>query len=301
MGLTSSKPQNILSGPRGPAHRDAYALVTGATSGIGRDLAHELCSRGLNIIVHGRDSTRLQVLVKELRAQHPACDVKGFVLDAATAFNASGEATNEAREAIASVSGLKIKVLVNNVGMGHNPAKDFIAFTEQTPALVATIIQVNISFMTFLTHALLPGMQEHATAADPSFIINAGSLADLGLPWVSVYSGAKAYIGGFSKGLDSELKGEGQHVEVISALIGDTDSDGHKVGTSLFTPASKDMARMIIDSAAGSGPVVRAPYWGHRFQIWLCSIQPYRLLQKGMIYNVAGLREKNGLVTKKQV
>lgn len=96
------------------------------------------------------------------------------------------------------------------------------------------------------------------------------------------------------------MKGEGKHVEVISALIGDTDSDGHKVGASLFTPASDDMANMILNSAAGTGTVARVPYWGHLVQLWLCKLQPYRLLQKGMIYNVTEPREKNGLVLKKQ-
>lgn len=300
MGLTSSKPSNVLSQSSASGQEKAYALVTGATSGIGRDLVNELCQRGLDVIVHGRDSERLSAVVKELRQQHPSCEIQALLLDAATAFTASGEPTEETRDAIASIKGLKIKVLINNAGFGHNPAKDFITFTAQSPALIARLIHVNISFMTFLTHAFLPTLQRTATQKDPSFIINSGSLAELGLPWVSVYSGAKSYITGFSKALDSELKGEGQHVEVISALIGDTDSDGHKVGTSLFTPSSPDMARLILNSAGGTGPVVRVPYWGHLVQLWLCNVQPYRLLQKGMIYNVAGLREKYGLVSKKQ-
>ncbi|KAF4983041.1 hypothetical protein FZEAL_1441 [Fusarium zealandicum] len=255
MGLTLSSPRNVLS-PGSPSPQNAYALITGATSGIGRDLADDLCQRGLNVIIHGRDDAKVERVVQQLRDQHPSCEVKGLVLDAATAFSASGEPKEATWNALAWVKDVNLKVLVNNVGVGHDPTKDFVVFTDQTPA--------------------------SANSSDPSFIINSGSLAEQGLPWISVYSGTKAYIMGFSKGLDTELKGEGQHVEVISALIGDTDSDGHKVGTSLFTPSSKAMAGMILDSAAGAGSV------------------PYRLLQKGMIYNVAGLREKNGPVRKKQ-
>ena len=301
MGLTSSKPQTVLSGQQGSRAEKAYALVTGATSGIGRDLADELCSRGLNIVIHGRDSVRLDAVTEQLRQLYPSCEIRSFVLDAATAFEASGDATEEAQKSIDSISNLNLRVLVNNVGIGHNPTKDFIAFTEQTPAQIAQLLHVNISFMTFITHALLPTLQKNATPSDPSFIINSGSLAEQGLPWMSVYSGTKAYITGFSKALDTELRGERQPVQVISALIGDTDSDGHKVGTSLFTPSSKDMAKMIVNSAAGSGAVVRTPYLGHLIQLWLCKVQPYRLLQTGMIYNISGLREKNGLATKKAV
>ncbi|EEU43576.1 uncharacterized protein NECHADRAFT_82502 [Fusarium vanettenii 77-13-4] len=300
MGLAGSKPRNVLSHPPTAGHDKAYALVTGATSGIGRSLAVELCRRGLNVIVHGRDPVRLDALIKDLREQYPSRDIRGLVLDAATAFTASGETGQEAWNALFSITDLNLKILVNNVGIGHNPTKDFITFTEQTPAQITQLIQVNISFMTFLTYALLPTLQRNATTNSPSFVMNSGSLAELGLPWVSVYSGTKGYITAFSKALDTELKGEGKHVEVISALIGDTDSDGHKVGTSLFTPSSDNMASMILDSAAGTGAVARVPYWGHLIQLWLCKLQPYRLLQKGMIYNVTGLREKNGLVAKKQ-
>lgn len=303
MGLTSSKQNNVLSPGQGAATRSQnYALVTGATSGIGRDIAHEICRRGLSIIVHGRDAARLQALAEELRKEYPDSDVKTLLLDAATAFSATtGEMSDSARSSVSSVtSDLKLKVLINNVGIGHDPTKDFIGLAAQTPAQIARLIQVNISFMTFLTHLLLPSLQANATKDDPSFIVNSGSLAELGLPWISVYSGAKAYVTGFSKALDSEMRGEGQHVHVVAALIGDTDSDGHRVGESLFTPSSGNMAKMILDSAAGGGAAVRVPYWGHWIQLWLCRIQPYRLLQMGMIMNVAGLREKNGLASKKQ-
>ncbi|KAJ4251549.1 hypothetical protein NW762_011539 [Fusarium torreyae] len=300
MGIVSSKPQNVLSSSTSSRREGAYALITGATSGIGRDLANELCKRGLNVIIHGRDPQRLKAVEAELRDQYPSCEVRHLLLDASTAFTAHGEANGEARRSLESIKDLKIKVLVNNVGIGHNPIKDFVAFEEQTPAQITKLIHINISFMTLLTHTLLPTLKWNASSESPSFIINAGSLAELGLPWVSVYSGTKAYVSGFSKALDTELKGEGYHVEVVSSLIGDTDSDGHKVGTSLFTPSSKDMAGMILTSAASSGAVVRIPYWGHLIQLWLCRIQPYRLLQKGMIYNITDLRENNGLATKKQ-
>ncbi|KAF4969485.1 hypothetical protein FSARC_3271 [Fusarium sarcochroum] len=300
MGIVSSKPQNVLSSSTTSKREGAYALVTGATSGIGRDLANELCNRGLNVIIHGRDPERLQAVGEELRERYPSCEVRDMLLDASTAFTASGEANDETQKSLEWVKDLNIKVLVNNAGIGHNPAKDFISFDEQTPTQITKLIHVNISFITLLTHALLPALKRNASSQSPSFIINAGSLAELGLPWVSVYSGTKAYITGFSKALDTELKGEGCHVEVISSLLGDTDSDGHKVGTSLFTPSSEDMAGMILTSAAASGAVVRIPYWGHLIQLWLCKIQPYRLLQKGMIYNITELREKNGLVAKKQ-
>lgn len=290
MGLMSSKPTSVLQSAS--AHPNSYAIVTGATSGIGRDIANELCRRGFHLVIHGRNPDKVEALKAELGGKYPDRDIQGLIIDAAAA-------ADSAFDAVSTITHLNIKLLVNNVGCGHNPVTDFITFTQQSRAQIARLIHVNVSFMTFFTHALLPTLQKSASKESPSFVINCGSLSELGLPWVSVYSGAKAYVSAFSKALDSELKGEDQHVNVISALIGDTDSDGHKVGTSLFTPSSERMACMIIDAAASrSGPVVRVPYLGHWFQMWLCKLQPYRLLQMGMIYNVKGLREKNGLATK---
>lgn len=295
MGLFSSAPANVLAAPRGEG-RDAsnapWAIVTGATSGIGRDIAHELCSRGFNVVVHGRDSKRLEELAEALRAEH-GVQTKTLLLDASTAFDATSDAAT--RQTLAELlAGLKnLRVLINNVGTGHEPS-GFKLFEQQSAADITALLNVNLVFTTHLTHALLPALRATATlaAGDLSFVVNAGSLADVGLPYAAVYSGAKAYVRALSRALDTELHADGAGVRVVAAVIGDTDSDGHRVGTGAFTPSSRDMARMMVDGAAGSAGGVFWPYWPHKVQEGLCAAQPYWMLRAGMALHFKELLAK---------
>jgi short-subunit dehydrogenase len=222
--------------------------VTGATRGIGRDITQELCIRGFNVIVHGRNTSRLDELCELLRVDY-GVKAEPLLLDAAIAFNIESAALT--REKLAFLKQLNIKVVVNNVGTGHAP-EELKQYEQQSFQEVQNIINVNVLFMTYFTHALLPLLKRNAAAEDPSFIINAGSLADIGLPYSSVYSGTKAYVRAYSRALDTELSAEDAHVRVVASIMGETDSDGHRVGTNLMTTRSKDMARMVLQSAAKS-------------------------------------------------
>jgi 17beta-estradiol 17-dehydrogenase / very-long-chain 3-oxoacyl-CoA reductase len=183
----------------------------------------------------------------------------------------------------------KFTVLINNVGFGHKPAKDFSPFTSQSRD---EILDVNIRFTTHLTHFFSPILGANSTPTKPCLILIAGSLAQIGLPWVPVYSATKSYITTFSRALDTELKGEGVNLDVVASVIGDTDTPGHRVGTSLFTPSSAMMAKSILDDA-GRGDVVDVPYLAHILQHLLCDIQPFWLLQKGLIANLKAVVRKS--------
>ncbi|KAK8034512.1 Very-long-chain 3-oxoacyl-CoA reductase [Apiospora rasikravindrae] len=276
-----------------PGHTGiAWAVLTGATTGIGRDIAHDLCGRGFNLIVHGRSESRLGELAKTLRADH-GVEVRTLLLDASTAFNPESYA--QTRAAITELESLNVRVLVNNVGTGHAP-EGFKPFDQQTAQNISTVLNVNVTFMTHLTHALLPVLKKGAATGgpkDPSFVINAGSLADMGLPYAAVYAGTKGYLRAFSLALDTELHAEGANVHVVASIIGDTDSDGHRVGVNLFTPSSRDMARMVVQSAAASTGGAVLPYWLHSLQEWMCALQPYWMLRVGMGVHMKALVEKH--------
>ncbi|KAK8038039.1 Very-long-chain 3-oxooacyl-coA reductase [Apiospora phragmitis] len=291
MGIFSSTPSNVLVQPRNTpgAPSTAWAVLTGSTTGIGRDIAHELCSRGFNVVIHGRNEGRLEELAKTLQADH-GVRVVTLLLDASTAFNP--ESYSQTRAAVAELESLNVRVLVNNVGTGHAP-EGFKPFDRQTAQDVSTVLNVNVAFMTHLTHALLPALKKSAGGPkDPSFVVNAGSLADMGLPYAAVYAGTKGYMRAFSLALDTELHAEGAHVHVVASIIGDTDSDGHHVGVNLFTPSSRDMARMVVQSAAASGGGVVLPYRLHSLQEWMCALQPYWMLRAGMGMHMKALVEK---------
>ncbi|KAH8657669.1 hypothetical protein BX600DRAFT_438860 [Xylariales sp. PMI_506] len=294
MGIFASTTSNVLSSPK--RDRDAstapWAVVTGATTGIGRDLAHELASRGFNVVIHGRSASRLEELAELLAAEY-GIQTKTLLLDASTAFSA--EFYSRTREAIAEIETLDVKVLVNNVGTGHDPT-GFEPFEQNSAQDIDTVMNVNMTFMTHFTRVLLPTLKKHAAQTDPSFIVNAGSLADMGLPYMCVYAGTKAYARAFSVALDMEMHAEGFPIHVIASIIGDTDSDGHRVGVNLMTPSSRDMARMVIDSAAASRGGSVLPYRLHTVQQWMCSLQPYWMLRAGVAIHMRTLVSRDKTV-----
>jgi 17beta-estradiol 17-dehydrogenase / very-long-chain 3-oxoacyl-CoA reductase len=273
-----SRTQNVLDSLSADTKsgEPSWALVTGATSGIGWDLSRELCRQGFNIIIHGRNASRLNKLCELLREEY-GVRAEPLHLDASTAFTTQSEASTRQK-----VDSFNIKLLVNNVGTGH--AVELLKpFEQQSTHEITRILNVNVTFMTLLTQALIPLLKKHATATSPSIIINAGSLADIGLPYLSVYSGTKAYIRAYSRALDVELSAEHSNIRVVASIVGDTDSDGHRVGVNVTTPSSQDMARMIIKSAAKSAGGAVVPYIVHSLQERLCNLQPYWLLKVGLI------------------
>lgn len=86
----------------------AWALVTGASDGIGKGFAQELCQRGFNVVIHGRNENKLQGVADELRKQWPDASISIAVLDA---YPITEKALDEM---VASLSELPITVLVNN-------------------------------------------------------------------------------------------------------------------------------------------------------------------------------------------
>ncbi|KAF2148607.1 NAD(P)-binding protein [Myriangium duriaei CBS 260.36] len=285
----------ILQYSAGAATSDKtpWAFVTGSTSGIGLSIACDLCNRGFNVFIHGRDQGRLHTAVDRLTKDYPSVNVRAILLDSRNAFLPDGRPSSKTSEGLAQLTSKNLRLLVNNVGCGHNPKSDFAALIDQTSTEISTIIDVNIKFMVYLTQFLLPHLHENAvsdTLKYKSLVINAGSLAELGLPWVAVYSGSKAFITAFTKALDTELQGDDRQVKAVMALIGDTDTPGHSVGKNLFTPSGEEMGRMVVLAAAKA--VVVVPSWAHWLQYLLCIAQPFWLLQKGFIHTLKLVKRK---------
>jgi 17beta-estradiol 17-dehydrogenase / very-long-chain 3-oxoacyl-CoA reductase len=284
MGIFLSKRPSVMDVTgRNTAAAPSWALITGATTGIGRDMAHELCKRGFNTIIHGRDRNRLDDLAAILRRTH-SVEVHTLLLDSSTAF--ATEESAAATESIVweQVEDLNLRLVVNNVGTGHDP-KGFKTLTSSSAGEVSHLINVNTTFMTNLTRILLPVLQKSSSPKDepPSMVINAGSLADIGLPYMSAYSGTKAYIRAFSRALDVEMAAENLNIRVVAVIIGDTDSDGHRVARNLSTPGSEAMATMILDAAGKSRGGTAMAYWVHGMQEMLCYLQPFWILRMGMV------------------
>ena len=161
----------------------AWAVVTGATDGIGRALAFRLAAAGLGVVLVGRNPEKLAAVAAELEAKRPGAEARTFVVDfAADDLAARVGALGE------FLRGLDVGVLVNNVGASYPYAR---YFHEVDEALAQRLIRLNVEAVTRVTHAVLPGMVERGRGA----VVNMGSGASAILPCdplYTVYAATKA-------------------------------------------------------------------------------------------------------------
>ena len=231
-----------------PTGKDSWALVTGASDGIGFGFAQELSQRGFNVFLHGRNLEKLIRRQQELQADFPNVTSKIIISDASN--------VSENIDTIAHVVGsARLTVLINNVGGESRPYR---RLTELTYEDVRNTISLNITFMTQVTRALLPVLEKNG----PGLVINVSSVASFGMPYIPVYSGTKGFIDSFSRALDAEVKADGRDLEVLAVRVGSVKSQGNDVELSLSTPDSRTMAAAALNRVGSGFPLVFG-YWGH--------------------------------------
>lgn len=182
-----------------PPAKRPLALVTGASAGIGTELAR-LLAADHDLVLTARRADPLRALAEELnRARGATCHV--FPADLA-----DPAAPQRLFEQIAA-AGLAVDVLVNNAGFG-----DLGPFAKADPARLLSMIRVNVAALTELTALFLPAM----LARGRGRILNVGSIAGFQPgPLMAVYYATKAYVNSFSEALHSELRGTGVTVTVL--------------------------------------------------------------------------------------
>jgi uncharacterized protein len=171
------------------------ALVTGASSGIGAELAKQLSQRGYELILVARRAERLEQLASDLRgpAHVVPCDLAN---DAAALAGKVAEL------------GLDVDVLVNNAGFGTHGR-----FIEIDPARETEEVRLNCEAVVTLSHAFVPGMVERGRGG----VITVASTAGMQpIPYETVYSASKAFARTFSDALSGELRGTGVKVLCVN-------------------------------------------------------------------------------------
>jgi short-subunit dehydrogenase len=215
------------------------ALVTGASSGIGRAFAHTLAERGFDLVVTARRRERLDELAAELRKRH-GTDVLVLVDDLADP-GAPERLVNAIERASRSID-----VLVNNAGYGVPGRYAATSWPQQQ-----AFLQVLVVAVAELTHRLLPGMLDRRWGR----IINVASLAGL-LPGVAghtLYAAAKAFVIRFSESLAMETRAHGVHV--TASCPGFTLSEFHDI-----TGTRQQVSRMPKFMWLDADIVARASY-----------------------------------------
>ena len=175
------------------------ALVTGASGGIGREVARLLAVRGMDLVLAARSADALRALAAELSAAHGiralpwAVDLAAE--DAASAVPAAFRAFD-----------VTIDLLVNNAGFGV-----YGAFGNQGLAREAEMIRLNTVAPTILAAMVLPGMVRRGHGR----ILNVASTAAFApVPWLATYGATKSHLLAWTHALDVELRGSGVRVSV---------------------------------------------------------------------------------------
>ena len=172
-------------------------LVTGASSGIGRELARCFAAAGARLVLVARNQAALQALAEELQQRHGSTSLI-LVQDLS-----APDAVDTLLAAL-QAQAIAIDILVNNAGFGA-----YGRFADLDWQRQQQLLQVNIHVLTELSYKLLPGM----LARGKGGILNVASTAAFQAgPMQSVYFASKAYVLSFSEGLAEEYRGRGLHI-----------------------------------------------------------------------------------------
>lgn len=176
------------------------ALITGASSGIGRELARVFAAHGHHLVLVARNKERLEALADELERRH---DVRvAVLLKDLTASRAPDEIFEKIKE-----TGLQIDILVNNAGFASSGP--FYAIDAQKDL---DMIQLNVTALVLLTRLFLPDMVTRKSGR----VLNVASTAAFQPgPYMATYYATKAYVLSFSNAIAKELEGTGVTVTTL--------------------------------------------------------------------------------------
>lgn len=176
-----------------------YALVTGASSGLGKEFAIQNAIRGRNLLLFALPGSNIDAFATDIMTEY-GIDVKGFELNM-TDIEVLKEKVNSL------LQDYEIDFLINNAGVGGTSV-----ITEISPEQIDGIIQLNVKSTTLLTCMMIPHMLRQKQA----YILNVSSMAAFTpIAYKTVYPASKAFISSFSLGLREELSGTGISVSVL--------------------------------------------------------------------------------------
>lgn len=233
------------------------ALITGASAGLGAELARLFARDKHDVILVARRRDKLDALAAELTAKH---GVAAHVI----AEDLASPGASERIAAAVQERGLRVDYLVNNAGFGTAGV-----FAELDPAREIEEIQVNVTALVHLTRIFLPAM----IARKSGRVLNLGSTAGFQPgPFMAVYYATKAFVNSFTEALGFELKGTG--VTATVSCPGATETEFAAV-------AGNDKSLLFKASA----PMTAVEVAEHA----------YRAMQRGEAMAVPGLKNKAGI------
>ncbi|KDQ12955.1 hypothetical protein BOTBODRAFT_406354 [Botryobasidium botryosum FD-172 SS1] len=258
-------------------HHGSYAFVTGSTNGIGKALAFALAERGFNIILHGRNPTKLDATKKELQARFPQTKLETVLADACTADPA---------EIADRIAHLPVSVLINNAGVGtFDGAMLYLnaASQKQVDAMMST----NMRFPTLLTRAMIPRL------AQPALVVNLTSVASITAPpSFAVYGSTKTFINALTAGVRREVAVQGMDITVQTLQVGSVTTTVSMATLGFLSPTPDVYARSVLDRIGGRQNLVMGYPW-HWVLYAPANILPARAMEF-LLHTIIENRKKAG-------
>ena len=241
-----------------------WALVTGATAGIGESFTRMLASKGFNIALVARDEARLHERAAGLREKY---GVQTFVLPADLATDQGCKSVEE------YLQEFEVEVLINNAGFGINKL-----FTMSAIEAEQDLLDVLVRTPMRLMHVVLPQMK----ARNSGTIINVSSVASFIAG--GTYSASKSYLTVLSESLHTELRGS--NVKISALCPGFTRTEFHERGRMkmkglpefMWLDSDQLVARSWSD--AQKGKAVSIPGWQYKLLVGFISILPRGMVRR---------------------
>ncbi len=262
---------------------DRTAVVTGASSGIGREIALGLAVRGHQVVLVARRAEKLE----ELSSEITALGVRADVLAADLSDRA---ARAQLLDRIVDL-GLTPDILINNAGLSTlGPV------AKSDPAAELNMIEVDVAAVADLCSRFLPGMVQRGRGA----ILNVASTAAFQpLPGQAAYGASKAFVLSYTRSLSGELRGTGVHVTAlcpgpVDTAFGETagfaKEDAEAALPSFMWESAENVAKTGLD-ALDKGQTVAIPGAANRAAAVFAHLTPKRLLVPILARSHPGLRE----------
>lgn len=222
---------------------EEYTLVTGASSGIGKEIAKEFAIRGRNLVLIARNKNALEELANQLNTNYKVNVL--FVSIDLLEENASKSIYEWCKE-----RNIKIQAIINNAGVGL-----FGEFHNLSVEKQISMIALNINSLVGLVHYFIPELKKRKKG----YILNVASIAALyPLPYYSVYGATKAFVLSFTEALRHELRHS--NITVSCLCPGDTNTNFFKnagnTNQKKFLMPPENVAKVAVDSLLKNKSVI---------------------------------------------
>jgi hypothetical protein len=244
-----------------------WALITGASSGIGRALAHQFAQEGYNLVAVARNGERLRELARELSEEQN-------VLTKVIVHDLAKPSACEEIFKVLTDEGIAIDVLVNNAGFGVHGE-----YAKTDLSREIDMVNLHITSLLQLTKFFMPQMLTRNFGR----ILNVASVYSYSsVPMQSVYSASKSFMLSFSESLRNEIRGKGVSVTVLCPGITRTEfrkrmGVGEKKAAKGMDPAK---VAAIGYKALMRGKFIAIPGVGNKTYVWFARMTPRSLMSR---------------------